>query len=165
MTFPGLLPDGQSITYASWDSGNATLWKLPTDGGTAVQLSGPTANLPVVSPDGKQIVCFYWDEQASPRRGAMILPFAGGPPTRRFNIGPHAGGFVLHWTPDSRAILYVGIHRTNIWSQPVDGGDPVQLTDFQGDQIFNFNYSPDGKWLALARGRVTDDVVMISDLR
>ncbi len=47
----------------------------------------------------------------------------------------------------------------------MDGGDPVQVTDFQGDQIFNFDYSPDGKWLAVARGRITDDVVMISDSR
>lgn len=45
------------------------------------------------------------------------------------------------------------------------GGNPVQVTDLQGDQIFNFDYSPDGKWLALVRGRVTDDVVLIEDLR
>ncbi|MGI8565083.1 MAG: DPP IV N-terminal domain-containing protein, partial [Pyrinomonadaceae bacterium] len=158
-------PDGRWVVYTSMDHGNATVWRVPIDGGQPVRLSDPTSNLPVVSPDGKQIVCFYWDEQASPPRGAMILPFEGGPPTRRFNIGPHAGGFVLHWKPDSRAILYIGIRLTNIWSQPVDGGEPVQLTHFQGDQVFNFDYSPDGKWLAIARGRVTDDVVLISDFR
>jgi len=42
---------------------------------------------------------------------------------------------------------------------------PVQVTDFQGDQFFNFDYSRDGKWLAVARGRVTDDVVLISELK
>ncbi|MDQ3754584.1 MAG: protein kinase [Acidobacteriota bacterium] len=156
--------DGRWIVYASWDSGNATLWKVPVDGGNPVQLSGPTANLPAVSPDGKQIACFYWDEQANPPRGAMILPFAGGPPTKRFNIGPHIGGFALHWAADGRALLYINNH-SNIWSQPVDGGKPMQLTNFQGDQIFDFDYSPDGKQLALARGRVTDDVVLIEDAK
>jgi hypothetical protein len=39
------------------------------------------------------------------------------------------------------------------------------LTDFIGDKIFNFAWSRDGKWLALARGRVAEDVVLISDLR
>jgi len=162
---PYLSPDGRWLVYVSWDHGNGTLWKMPIDGGEPFRLSDPTANLPVVSPDGKQVACFYWDEQANPPRGAMILPFAGGPPTRRFDIGPHNGGFVLHWTPDSRFLLYVGALHSNIWSQPIDGGAPVQLTDFQGDQVFDFDYSPDDQWLAVARGRVTDDVVLISDSR
>ena len=49
----------------------------------------------------------------------------------------------------------------NVWSQPLDGGKPTQLTNFEGDPIFNFAWSHDSKWLALARGRVTDDVVLI----
>jgi hypothetical protein len=32
-------------------------------------------------------------------------------------------------------------------------------------QAFNFAWSHDGKWLALARGSVTNDVVLISDLK
>lgn len=156
-------PGGQWVVYSSMDRGNATVWKAPIDGGQPVQLSEPTSNMPVVSPDGKQIACFYWDEGASPPRGLMLFPFAGGAPTKRFNIGPHVGGFVIHWTPDGRAILHIGPQLSNIWGQPVDGGNPTQLTDFQGDQIFNFDYSPDGKWLALARGRVTDDVVLIEE--
>lgn len=158
-----LSPDGRWVVYVSFDSGNGTLWRVSIDGGGAIQLSGPTANLPVVSPDGKQIACFYWDEQANPPRGAMILPFEGGPPIKRFNIGPHSGGFALQWAIDGRALLYIGPRHANIWSQPVDGGESAQLTHFQGDQIFNFAYSPDGKWLAVARGRVTDDVVLIRD--
>jgi len=39
------------------------------------------------------------------------------------------------------------------------------MTDLKGDQIFNFANSQDGKRLALARGRVTDDVLLISDSR
>jgi len=158
---PHVSPDGRWVVYTSWNSGTGILWKVPIDGGNSVQVSGPTANLPVVSPDGKQVACFYWDEEANPSRGAMILPFDGGPPSKRFNIGPHAGGgFALHWSQDGRSLLYIS-NFSNIWSQPVDGGKPVQLTDFQGDQIFDFEYSRDGKWLAVARGRVTDDVVLI----
>jgi eukaryotic-like serine/threonine-protein kinase len=158
-----LSPDGRWVVYVSWDSGNGALWKVPVEGGRPVRLSDPTANLPVVSPDGRQIACYYWDEQAEPQRGAMILPFAGGAPTKRFDIGPHNGGFALHWAHDGRALLYTD--GRNVWSQPVDGGRPVQLTDLQGDRIFNFDYSPDGKRLAVARGSVTNDAVLISDSR
>jgi Tol biopolymer transport system component len=136
----------------------------PTDGGQPIQLSGPTVNLPVVSPDGKQIACFYWDEQATPPRGVMVLPFAGGTATKRFNIispGPEA--FVLQRTPEGDALLYIDPHLANIWRQPISGGEPTPLTDSQGDQIFNFAYSPDGKSLATARGRITEDVVMIEN--
>jgi len=123
------------------------------------------ANYPVISPDGKQIACHYWDEQANPRYGVMVFPFEGGQPTKRLKINPNTYGSATHWTPDGRALLYIDDHLANIWSQPVDGGKPMQLTNLQGDQIFRFDYSPDGKWLALARGRMTDDVILIRDFR
>jgi serine/threonine protein kinase/Tol biopolymer transport system component len=157
-------PDGRWVIYVSQDRFNGTLWRVPMDGGKPTQLSGPTVNLPVVSPDGKQIACFYWDEQATPPRGVMVLPFEGGKATKRFNIlspGPEA--FVLHWTPEGDALLYIDPHLANIWRQPISGGEPTPVTDFQGDQIFNFAYSPDGKFLATARGRITEDVVLIEN--
>jgi len=158
-------PDGRWVVYVTWDFGDASLWKVPIDGGDPVQLVDAAANLPVISPDGKQIACFYWDEQAKPPQGVMIFPFEGGLPTKRFNIFATYEGFVLHWTSDGRALLYIDNRLSDIWSQPVDGGKPVQITDFEGDQTFNFDYSPDGKWLAVARGRITDDVIMINDVR
>ncbi|MFS8086178.1 MAG: hypothetical protein ACMG6H_11165 [Acidobacteriota bacterium] len=54
---------------------------------------------------------------------------------------------------------------TNIWSQPIDGGPPKQLTDFKSDLIFRFDWSRDGKWLAVARGNISSDVVLINDLK
>jgi dipeptidyl aminopeptidase/acylaminoacyl peptidase len=160
---PELSPDSRWLIYSSLDHGSTTVWRMPIDGGKPTQLSKPTTNLPVVSPDGKQIVCFYWDEQADPQRGVMVFPFDGGEPTKRFRIA--ADAFVLHWTSDGGAILYVDSNLANIWSQPLAGGAPIQMTDLQGDQIFNFAYSQNGERLALARGRVTNDVLLISDSR
>jgi hypothetical protein len=53
----------------------------------------------------------------------------------------------------------------NIWSQPVDGGKPAQVTDFKSEIIYTFDLSRDGKWLAVTRGAVTGDVVIMSILR
>lgn len=44
-----------------------------------------------------------------------------------------------------------------------DGGAAKQLTFFNTDQIFAFDLSPDGKTMVLARGNVSDDVVLIVD--
>ena len=73
----------------------------------------------------------------------------------------------MRWTPDGRALRYIDTQGgvSNIWSQPLDGTKPVQLTNFKTGRIFNFDWSRDGKWLALARGTTTSDVVLISDLR
>jgi Tol biopolymer transport system component len=54
---------------------------------------------------------------------------------------------------------------SNIWLQPVDGGQPRQLTDFKTDRIFSFDWSRDGKWLACSRGAIDNDVVLISNFR
>ncbi len=50
--------------------------------------------------------------------------------------------------------------------QPIAGGPPVRLTDFKdGEQIFDFDWSRDGKQLALVRGTSSSDVVMINNFR
>ena len=54
---------------------------------------------------------------------------------------------------------------SNIWMQPLDGGPPRQVTDFKSDRIFGFEWSRDGKQLALARGTESSDVVLISGFR
>ncbi|MDQ3908344.1 MAG: hypothetical protein M3268_08355, partial [Acidobacteriota bacterium] len=54
---------------------------------------------------------------------------------------------------------------TNVWRQPVEGGKPVQLTDFKSGLIFAFDWSRDGKQLLLARGAVTRDAVLISNAK
>jgi Tol biopolymer transport system component len=54
---------------------------------------------------------------------------------------------------------------TNIWEQPLAGGEPRQFTNFTSGLIFNFSWSRDGKQLLLAKGDYTSDVVLISNFR
>jgi len=49
------------------------------------------------------------------------------------------------------------------WSKPIDGSPPKQLTNFKTDLIFSFDYTKDGKSLALTRGSVANDVLLIAD--
>lgn len=71
---------------------------------------------------------------------------------------------VLRWVPDSRALLYGLYVRSegdvsNIWSQPIDGGKPTQVTNFNNDQIDTFDLSRDGSRLVLDRSRTNSDVI------
>jgi hypothetical protein len=52
---------------------------------------------------------------------------------------------------------------SNLWSQPLDGGAPKQLTNFTSDLIFDFDLTADGKQFVCSRGAVTTDVILIKD--
>ena len=51
----------------------------------------------------------------------------------------------------------------DIWLQPISGGPAKQLTNFKAEQILAFDWSRDGRSLALVRGVKTSDVVLIEE--
>ncbi len=159
--WPDCSPDGQWVIYASVGAGKPTLWKVGIDGGEPKQLLDKLSMLPSVSPDGELIACNYWNEQQGSQTGIAIIPFEGGQPLKILNL-PQG---IVRWTPDGRALTYIDNRAgvSNIWSQSIDGGPPKQLTDFKNDQIFEFNWSRDGKRLAWTRGIITNDVVLIKE--
>jgi Tol biopolymer transport system component/DNA-binding winged helix-turn-helix (wHTH) protein len=165
---PNYSPDGRWVVYASGDAaGQSRISKLSVDGGNPIQLTNHTSGRPSISPDGKQIVCGYFDDsdEQNSRWKYAIIPFEGGEPVKMFEIPPtvpFSSRFI--WSPDG-TLTYIDQHNgvSNIWSQPVDGSPPKQLTNFKSGRIFEFAWSFDGKWLALARGTVSSDVVMIRD--
>ncbi|MFN2453130.1 MAG: protein kinase [Pyrinomonadaceae bacterium] len=157
-------PDSRWVIYESRSSGDLRLWKVSIDGGNAVQLTDYLSGLPRVSPDGKFIACEYREDINLPWRHA-IIPFEGGKPVRVFDLP--VGAENLRWSKDSRSLTYSDTRggASNIWSFPLDGSSPKQLTNFKTEQIYNFDWSPDGKQLVLARGTTTSDVVLIKDFR
>jgi Tol biopolymer transport system component len=124
---------------------------------------------PAVSPDGRQIAYLFTeaaDTNAPPNRIAVI-PFEGGEPSKIFEIQPGLGGArtIIHWSADARSLLYSVITNnvSNIWGQPLNGGKPVQLTNFKEHIITAFDWSRDGRHLAVARGMLIRDAVLISN--
>jgi tricorn protease-like protein len=54
---------------------------------------------------------------------------------------------------------------TNVWSQPLDGGQAKQATEFKEMLMTGFAWSRDGKQLACTRGNLVRDAVLIRDLK
>lgn len=158
---PSLSPNGQEIIY---EVGVDTLrvWKVGIDGGRPVQLTDQESRLPVFSPDGKQFACLWWDAPNSPPKIA-IIPSTGGKPVKTFAL--KGGGY--RWMPDGRSLAYFARQDgvDNIWSQPIDGATPKQLTNFTSEAIYSFDFSRDGKQIAFTRMTGTSDVVLISEFR
>ncbi len=159
---PHCSPDGKWVVY----EGVSALMKVPIGGGVATRLTDQACEQPGISPDGSWIACLY--RYDSPERGPKlaIIPFAGGPPARLFDLPPtfddNCCPFV--WTPDGRAIAFVDKRggTGNLWAQPVAGGPAKQLTHFTTEGIAWFAWSRDGKQIAIARGTLTQDAVLIT---
>jgi Tol biopolymer transport system component len=167
-TWPTCSRDGHWVIYSARVSGKHSIRKVPIDGGEPVQLK-VTENftIPSVSPDGKLIAYTDKDERADSPERIVVIPFDGGDPVKTFDLPPTFQHAAVRWKLDGRALTYVDIRDgvDNIWSQPLEGGAPRQITDFKSDGIGIFDWSPDGKQLALWRGMENRNVVLISDFR
>ena len=166
---PKFTPDDQWVLFWSFRGvGSRIIGKVSVEGGEPVPLTDYTSFWPTISPDGTLIAISYRDEKQSAAWHLAIIPSAGGQPIKVLNpsssVFPGTG---VGWTPDGKALVYVDTHNgvSNIWSQPIDGSPPKQLTNFKSDLIFQSALSPDGRQLVLARGAQTRDVVLIRDFR
>jgi serine/threonine protein kinase/Tol biopolymer transport system component len=160
---PDCSPDGRWVIYQTV-FGEETIWRVSAEGGEPVKLTGEVSfQAAAVSPDSK-LIAHCIDK---PLRIA-ITPFEGGAPLKAFDVPPTLLSIDgVRWTPDGRAVAFIGTQDgvSKIWAQPLDGGAPKQLVDFKSELIFWFGWSRDGKQLALSRGTLTSDVVLISNFR
>jgi hypothetical protein len=51
----------------------------------------------------------------------------------------------------------------NLWARPVDGSPSQQLTHFTSESIYSFRYSPVGAKIAIERGQMEPDAVLLRD--
>ena len=159
-------PDGRFVVFSSQRSGKWALWKVGADGGAPVPLSDQVAQLPAISPDGKLISYFYADAQANNQPRLGIIPIAGGEPVQTIDLRRTVQPIAFAWMPDGRSVAYLDSNSgvLNVWSQPLDGSAPKQLTNFKSEFVYNFAISRDGK-IAAYRWSATRDIVLIKDFR
>jgi Tol biopolymer transport system component len=69
------------------------------------------------------------------------------------------------FTPDGKSVAYVIREQgvDNIFVQPLDGSPGRQITNFTSEHIVEFQWSPVGKTLAVARAHDTSDVVLVRE--
>jgi len=163
-------PDGRWLVYIT----EAGPLKVSLAGGDPISLD-PNGGYPAISRDGRWIAFTHWDEKTKSNLIEMVasdgsgsprfLPFL--PPTEVQQPDGNLGDLPIRWTASGDAITYVRTKDdvSNIWAQPVNGGPAHQLTHFTYGYIWRHAWSPDGKWLAVARGNFSIDAVLLTDLR
>ena len=157
---PSVTPDSRFVIYEHQSGGSSTLWRVSMEGGDAIQVVDTYSAVPAISPDGRYVACRYYI--APDTKGVAVLPIEGGQPVKKFAI-PIIDWQRVGWSRESNALSYVDSQGNdyNIWSQPLSDGPRKLLTNFKGEQIFSYDWSPDFRQLASQRGAEISDVFAI----
>jgi DNA-binding winged helix-turn-helix (wHTH) protein/Tol biopolymer transport system component len=171
-TAPVCSPDGKFLFYMTLGP-PMTIWRMPIEGGieskVATVLGKSRAGNICVSPDGKLLAYLYEETDPKPVARFEVLEIEGGRPIRLLP-GPVGRPIGLHrdvtWSPDGKSLHYLATRDdvTNIWAQPLAGGEPHQLTNFTSGEIQRFSWTSDNK-LLVARWEFDTDVVLLSNFR
>lgn len=167
-----LSPDGREVFFIKLGAGPASIWKMPIEGGEALQVSrlkeATAESFVSVSPDGKWLAYRHVSTRQEPQSeerkmqiGVVASDGSGEP--RVFDLQMRKP--MIQWSPDSTAFYYAAgtFNSSALMRQPIDGGSPQTLIEFP-DRVFNFAWSQDGKNLAVARGRLSGDAILITNL-
>ena len=162
--FPMCSPDGKTIFFVNMAS-NAYM-KVPIDGGEAQRLAPVFAEINGsydIARDGKTAALGTYDFKAQ-KPNIAIVSLDSGQLLRTMEYDPRHNG-QLCFSPDGKAIVYPIREKgvDNLWQQPLDGTPGRQLTNFTSLKIYSYQWSPDGKSLALVRGDSPSDLVLIQN--
>ena len=171
---PGCSPDGKWLYYAD-NTKNYEIYREPIEGGTPELIKasrmkngfvGSAGNL---SSDGKLLAAIVTQidpaTQADIHALALIDVATNSESSIRIFPSQPTITFPVAFTPDGKNVAYRVIDKgtDNIWMQPVDGSKGHPVTEFTTDHIRGFGWSPDGKTLAVVRGHLVSDVVLLRE--
>lgn len=161
---PTFTPDGQFVLFNSMK--DSSLWRVPVTGGEAIQVLNIPTDRISISSDGTKFAHFVQRKNAC---YVSIRSFEDASVLREFEIpkGYFAGAGV-RWTSDGKYLVYTARNGTpvdNLWQQPIDGGPPRKLTNYNTDEIYSFDFSPDDSQIAITRGYWNHDTVLVRDFR
>jgi Tol biopolymer transport system component len=162
---PACSPDQKWVYY--FDNRDSKIHRVPVDGSGKPEA---VLNLPQgysgsaalsFSPDGKTLAAALLDA----RRATTIALYDIGSssPPRMLDASRRTRG--LQFTHDGKSVVYAMRENgvDNVWMQPLDGSAGHQVTDFKSEQIWFVDLSPNGKNLAVLRGRYVSDVVLLQE--
>ena len=71
------------------------------------------------------------------------------------------------WSADAEDFLFINQPNdiSNIWSMPIAGGPPKQLTKFTSEFIDHFDVTRDGKRFIVSRSTGGNDIILIKNFR
>ncbi len=161
---PVCSPDGRTVYYVNGRSSGGIPMKVPINGGKPEKLTDllVVSNIGI-SPDGGSLAFLTFQGADVDPRLAIVATSSGQTiGMAKFEKPPRQA---LQFSPDGKAVVYATRETgfDNLWAQPLDGSTGHKLTKFDSEYIGDFHWSFDGSELAIQRGHVDTDVVLLRD--
>ncbi len=164
-TQPVVSPDGKWVYYLQADGEHGDIWKIPIEGGEPVRVSrhGKIVRLFSISPDKKLLVFEQYVKDSKVPWQIGLMKTDNGEVIRLFETKMNGR---IQWTADSKSLIYIENHDAmNLMQQPLDGGEPRPITNFNSQQIRAFEIAPDWQNVVFSRGNITSEAVLITNFR
>jgi len=145
-------------TYAlNWEgdrlvvSSRGDMWVAPTTDGRVIELTPNTSSTrerdPDFSPDNEWIVCIT--DQTGEQEIALYDPTGADEPIV-LTEGEQGWIFTPVWSPDGSMLAYADLTMT-LYLVDVETGERTIVEQCTGDEIEDYEFSPDSLWLAYTR--------------
>lgn len=158
--YPSVSPDNQWVVYDNVTGPVVKIFKVPLNGGEPIKI-GERYRMPVFSPTS-QFIAGRYNLDAN-TEGVAIFSAQGGEPVRLFEI-PRREWQRVRWISNNELSYIKDTDGySNIWSYNLDTGEKKQLTNFNSDRIYAYDWSPDYKQIVCQRGSTTSNVTMITE--
>ena len=159
-------PDGQNVLFYWNRATTRLLGSVPIMGGEIKELPLYSDCCWAISPDGHNLAYSFWDEVANGYK-VGIRPVEGVLPTKILDISPTR---LLQWTRDGKSLLYrdrqAGLKPyATIFKRGVDENESKVFLSAEPDVVTDLAFSLDGKKIAVVRGKLITDAVMLQKLK
>ncbi|MFN8472393.1 MAG: S9 family peptidase [Anaerolineae bacterium] len=160
-------PDGGRVAFVTDITGVPEVWAVGVQGGWPEQLTfgGERVNFARFAPQGGRLV--FGADSGGNELQQLYLVSADGSTVRDLTRAPGSMHYWGGWSPDGRQVAFASNRRDprffDIYTCDVETGESTCVYESEG-MTHAVGFSPDGKWLLLARmnGSLDEDLLLLN---
>ena len=138
--WPRLSPDGRSVATLA----NNRFGVIDLASGRVVELAPSPVGEPTWTPDSRSVV--YWAQSATGDADLWVRDRDATTPARQLTDDPDRPDWPTSVSPDGALVLFYD--TSDLWTVPLEGGEPSRVTDTPGAWERDGVFSPGGDLVA-----------------